>query len=414
MSSNTKPKVSKKKEKDIPPPLPTSPPPSLNSKENVNPEGETRKVECPFSSEQHEGKEFAHVTLSLPPQEVYRLLFKDETFLTSIYNDKNYVDLVFTPWSKSEENGDTTRTITYTANLPSKALGPSISHVTEVQTISGKSQANDLYVVNCIVQNSGIPYGDSFKIHIHYCIIKERSQNSLPQTKFAYYCIVKFKKAPLFFIKTMIEKNTYDGLQSVCEELVNALSNEADKSDGIVTRPKRKRGNSTIDGSEVNKKKKETEETSKGFSKRVKTCSSLLVFLILISIASLNAYLYMQLKQIEMSTYHKNNILLEKFTTAISRDPPNSESELEESIEKLMSERRILQKNFDEWKEKLDRVFLTLNSSITELTDVIEQLPAYMVDFMSLTAELENKNIQKSIKEKHDTKKRVTFQPTLE
>ncbi|RXG71141.1 GRAM domain-containing protein 1B [Armadillidium vulgare] len=283
MSSNTKPKQEKRER--YPPPLPTSPPPSLNSKENVNPEGETRKVECPFSSEQHEGKEFAHVTLSLPPQEVYR-------------------SSLLPRGAKSEENGDTTRTITYTANLPSKALGPSISHVTEVQTISGKSQANDLYVVNCIVQNSGIPYGDSFKIHIHYCIIKERSQNSLPQTKFAYYCIVKFKKAPLFFIKTMIEKNTYDGLQSVCEELVNALSNEADKSDGIVTRPKRKRGNSTIDGSEVNKKKKETEETSKGFSKR----------------------------------------------------------------------------------------------SITELTDVIEQLPAYMVDFMSLTAELENKNLQKVLR----------------
>lgn len=210
-------------------PLPPSPPPAahlvrsyskatLGSRMSVH-----ESASCPLESH-HQGKLLLNASVSLPVDAVFAFMFEQPEFMLDVYADQKAYDVVPQAWQSVDERRKT-RTITYTLTLPPSNMAPKVSSVTERQVLLPQSQPGSLYLVEAEVTNGGIPYGDSFYVANHYCLTKEADGG----TKVIMWSNVKYKKNVWGFMKGMIEKNTYSGVEAMMTEIVNHLEAEAEK-----------------------------------------------------------------------------------------------------------------------------------------------------------------------------------------
>ncbi|XP_042231302.1 protein Aster-C-like [Homarus americanus] len=186
--------------------------------------GEARSWRCP-GEEQHQGKEAINVVIALPVDTVFDLLFVQEQFMLDIYSVRKTYDIVIPPWQDMEE-GQKSRQLTFTMTLPSSNLVASkVSYVTEKQVIQSQTQPGLVYVVETETVNSGIPYADAFYIATHYCIMKEDEI----KTRLVTWVCIKYKKTIWGFLKGLIEKNTFMGVEGLFAEISQQLTKEAEK-----------------------------------------------------------------------------------------------------------------------------------------------------------------------------------------
>lgn len=212
-----------------PPPPPSPPPPAahlvrslsratLGSRLSVN-----ESASCPLESH-HQGKLLLNASISLPVDAVFSFMFEQPEFMLEVYTDQKAYDVVPQAWQNVDERRKT-RTLTYTLTLPPSNIAPKASNVTERQVLLPQSQPGSLYLVEAEVTNGGIPYGDSFYVANHYCLTREADGG----TKVIMWSNVKYKKNVWGFMKGMIEKNTYSGVEAMMTEIVHHLEAEAEK-----------------------------------------------------------------------------------------------------------------------------------------------------------------------------------------
>lgn len=343
-------------ESEEPPPTPKAPPPPLNNAAVVG-------SGCPQEN-QHQGKELLYTVVALPIDMVFNLLFVQEHFMTDVYTVKKTYDLVFGAW-EDQEDGHRGRQVTYTMTLPSSNLGPKVSYVTEKQVILANSKPGEAYVVEFEATNSGIPYADAFSIASHYCLRKEDEN----KTRIGVWGNIKYKKTLWGLIKTMIEKNSYSGMEALLAEVVIQLGTEADR----LAAPKGTRRRRRIVADKNHGASKHSTTASharKADGEGVSRSAVLAVLTAMVVLAVGNAVLYYKLSRLEQKSSPLDDTLPASRYLSVT-------GSWKVVAQILQRQEDIHQKQLEEWKEKLQQASTTLREVQKSLEMIVNTIPEH-------------------------------------
>lgn len=175
----------------------------------------------------HEGRQICKALLPIHIDQLFTLLFTNSKFFLDFHTARKTTDLVQCAWSQNNETGQKMRTISYTVTL-TQAIGPRTSQLTENQVMLPCSRPGHLYSIDVECVNAGIPYADSFSVLTHYCM----TSVSEDETSLTIYSEIKYKKNMWVFVKSVIEKNCWAGLDEYFTSLIKALTVECEEGTG--------------------------------------------------------------------------------------------------------------------------------------------------------------------------------------
>lgn len=214
-----------------------------------------------------------------------------------------------------------------------QAVGPKLSHVTEIQTLRPCSKDNSLYAIDIESTNAGIPYADSFNVQLHYCMQRTKDEH----TVLSVHAQIKYKKNVWGFVKGFIEKNTWAGLEEFFQALLKALQSEYCIPPAKVKARKSRRGGGLakplpelpITTKDPISKKFSLDSPSvlAGDTFRHEKLLSWLVILMLVALIVINALLYYKLRGLEeIADVVDTSEFLLKYTTQ-NGNPPQSQAD---------------------------------------------------------------------------------------
>ncbi|OAD57404.1 GRAM domain-containing protein 1B [Eufriesea mexicana] len=191
----------------------------------------------------HEGRQVGKATFPVHIDHLFTLLFTNSKFFLDFQTARKTT--VQSAWTQNEQTGQKVRNLSFTMAL-TQAVGPRTSDISETQIMLPCSRPGHLYSIDVESVNAGIPFADSFSVLIHYCITSI-SEN---ETNIAIYGQIKYKKNVWAFVKSVIEKNCWAGLDEYFTSLIKALSIECEESTGSggIKRKARRRRRATGPG----------------------------------------------------------------------------------------------------------------------------------------------------------------------
>lgn len=174
----------------------------------------------------HEGRLIMKENFRLHVDKMFNLLFSStSTFFLEFHDKRNSTDLCIGPW-KNGKNGEQVRNLNLTVALQAN-VGPKSSKVNENQTLRACSTPGQLYSIDVVSVNEGIPYADVFNITTHYCLA--RAENN--STDMLVFGNVNFIKSTWAVVKAFIVKHSYEGLSEYCQCLCEELQKEVAKKE---------------------------------------------------------------------------------------------------------------------------------------------------------------------------------------
>lgn len=179
--------------------------------------------ECPCPAPSHEGKEMLNLVLSMSVDQLFSLLFTGSRFFHDLLTSRKTYDVTESNWQPCPETGHKLRQLTYTVTL-NHAMAKA-AHSTETQILLKQSRPGQVYAIDCDVQSTGIPYSDAFCVKSHYCL----SRISDSRCRLRIFACIRYKKSVWGLVKSVIEKNSLQGVAGFCNDLEGALLTEAER-----------------------------------------------------------------------------------------------------------------------------------------------------------------------------------------
>ncbi|XP_050187826.1 protein Aster-C isoform X2 [Myiozetetes cayanensis] len=192
----------------------------LNENENL-PEkssaSDSEEVKETVSENELYGRLFINRVFHITADKMFEILFTNSHFMQRFLNSRSIVDAVSTPWNR-DSNGNQLRTLTYTVTINNPLCGK-FTTATEKQILHKQSQKGQSYQVDAEVLTHDVPYHDYFYTVNRYCI----SRTSSHKCRLRVSAEVKYKKQPWGLVKSVIEKNTWGGIQENFKQLESDL-----------------------------------------------------------------------------------------------------------------------------------------------------------------------------------------------
>ncbi|XP_064500448.1 protein Aster-C isoform X7 [Pseudopipra pipra] len=163
------------------------------------------------------GRLFINRVFHITADKMFEILFTNSHFMQRFLSSRSIVDAVSTPWNR-DSNGNQLRTLTYTVTINNPLCGK-FTTATEKQILHKQSQKGQSYQVDAEVLTHDVPYHDYFYTVNRYCI----SRTSSHKCRLRVSAEVKYKKQPWGLVKTVIEKNTWGGIQENFKQLESDL-----------------------------------------------------------------------------------------------------------------------------------------------------------------------------------------------
>ncbi|GAB1291921.1 Protein Aster-A [Apodemus speciosus] len=139
-------------------------------------------------------------------ERLQQMLFSDSPFLQGFLQQRKFTDVTLSPWS-SDSKCHQRRVLTYTIPI-SNQLGPKSASVVETQTLFRRGPQAGGCVVDSEVLTQGIPYQDYFYTAHRYCVSSE----------------IRYRKQPWSLVKSLIEKNSWSGIEDYFHHLDRELA----------------------------------------------------------------------------------------------------------------------------------------------------------------------------------------------
>ncbi|EDW10473.2 uncharacterized protein Dmoj_GI21111 [Drosophila mojavensis] len=169
----------------------------------------------------HEGRLLMKENFRLHVDKMFNLLFSStSTFFLEFHDKRNSTDICIGPW-KNGKDGEQVRNVSMTVALQAN-VGPKTSKVNEYQTLRACSTPGQLYSIDVVSVNEGIPYADVFNVTLHYCLA--RSENN--GTDMLIFGNVNFIKSTWAVVKAFIVKHSYEGLSEYFQCLRDELQKQ--------------------------------------------------------------------------------------------------------------------------------------------------------------------------------------------
>nr|XP_056714143.1 protein Aster-C [Euleptes europaea] len=148
---------------------------------------------------------------------MFEMLFTNSHFMQRYLSTRNITDTVSTPWNR-DAGGNQLRTVTYTLLLNNPLIGK-FTAVTEKQVLHKRSHKGRMYRIDTEVFTHDVPYHDYFYTVYTYCI----THMSNEKCRLRISSDVKYKKQPWALVKSIIEKNTWGGIEENFKQLESEL-----------------------------------------------------------------------------------------------------------------------------------------------------------------------------------------------
>ncbi|XP_050814505.1 protein Aster-C isoform X7 [Gopherus flavomarginatus] len=163
------------------------------------------------------GRLFINRVFNISADKMFEMLFTNSHFMQRFLNARNIVDAVSTPWNM-DGSGNQLRTLTYTIMINNPLVGK-YTTATEKQILNKLSQKGQSYRVDAEVLTHDVPYHDYFYTVNRYSITRTSNQ----KCRLRLSTDVKYKKQPWGLIKSLIEKNTWSGIEENFKQLESDL-----------------------------------------------------------------------------------------------------------------------------------------------------------------------------------------------
>ncbi|KFQ25117.1 GRAM domain-containing protein 1C, partial [Mesitornis unicolor] len=192
----------------------------LNENENLlekSSASDSEEVKETVSENDLYGRLFINRVFHITADKMFEILFTNSHFMQRFLNSRSIVDAVSTPWNR-DSSGNQLRTLTYTVTINNPLCGK-FTTATEKQILHKQSQKGQSYQVDAEVLTHDVPYHDYFYTVNRYCI----SRTSSHKCRLRVSAEVKYKKQPWGLVKSVIEKNTWGGIQENFKQLESDL-----------------------------------------------------------------------------------------------------------------------------------------------------------------------------------------------
>ncbi|XP_025949748.1 protein Aster-C isoform X5 [Dromaius novaehollandiae] len=163
------------------------------------------------------GRLFINRVFHITADKMFEILFTNSHFMQRFLSSRSIVDAVSTPWNR-DTSGNQLRTLTYTITINNPLCGK-FTTATEKQVLHKQSQKGESYQVDAEVLTHDVPYHDYFYTVNRYYI----SRTSSHKCRLRVSAEVKYKKQPWGLVKSVIEKNTWGGIQENFKQLESDL-----------------------------------------------------------------------------------------------------------------------------------------------------------------------------------------------
>ncbi|NWJ06525.1 GRM1C protein, partial [Crypturellus undulatus] len=163
------------------------------------------------------GRIFINRVFHITADKMFEILFTNSHFMQRFLSSRSIVDAVSTPWNR-DTSGNQLRTLTYTITINNPLCGK-FTTATEKQILHKQSQKGESYQVDAEVLTHDVPYHDYFYTVNRYYI----SRTSSHKCRLRVSAEVKYKKQPWGLVKSVIEKNTWGGIQENFKQLESEL-----------------------------------------------------------------------------------------------------------------------------------------------------------------------------------------------
>nr|XP_012220127.1 PREDICTED: GRAM domain-containing protein 1B-like isoform X2 [Linepithema humile] len=214
-------------DEDYVPPLPAADEDKLSTRLSVESFSEAEAATMENSIPADPSDHIAEPQLQVPIPKPESVLDPTDLSDTTESEAEKHGYLVQSAWTQNNQTNQKMRTISYTMSL-TQAIGPRTCQVTETQVMLPCSRPGHLYCIDVESINAGIPYADSFSVFTHYCM-NNISEN---ETSLLVYSQIKYKKSVWGFMKSVIEKNCWAGLDDYFTNLTKALTVECEEGSG--------------------------------------------------------------------------------------------------------------------------------------------------------------------------------------
>ncbi|XP_023577305.1 GRAM domain-containing protein 1A isoform X1 [Octodon degus] len=151
-------------------------------------------------------------------ERLQQMLFSDSPFLQGFLQQCKFTDVTLSPWggdSKCRQR----RVLTYTIPI-SNPLGPKSASVVETQTLFRRGPQAGGCVVDSEVLTQGIPYQDYFYTAHRYCILGLARNKA----RLRVSSEIRYRKQPWSLVKSLIEKNSWSGIEDYFHHLERELA----------------------------------------------------------------------------------------------------------------------------------------------------------------------------------------------
>ncbi|XP_035478959.2 protein Aster-A isoform X3 [Scophthalmus maximus] len=166
------------------------------------------------------GRLHINAAVRMSVDKLHDLLFSADThFIQHLFSQRHFTDLWVGEWQQDSSSGITSRVLSYTIAL-NNPLGPKTAPVVETQTLHKSSARGECFVVDSEVITSGIPYQDYFYTVHRYCLTSINKHKS----RLRVSSDICYRKQPWSLVKTLIEKNTWSGIEEYYRHMESEVS----------------------------------------------------------------------------------------------------------------------------------------------------------------------------------------------
>nr|XP_040135354.1 protein Aster-A isoform X2 [Ictidomys tridecemlineatus] len=151
-------------------------------------------------------------------ERLQQMLFSDSAFLQGFLQQCKFTDVTLSPWS-GDSKCHQRRVLTYTIPI-SNPLGPKSASVVETQTLFRRGPQAGGCVVDSEVLTQGIPYQDYFYTAHRYCILGLARNKA----RLRVSSEIRYRKQPWSLVKSLIEKNSWSGIEDYFHHLERELA----------------------------------------------------------------------------------------------------------------------------------------------------------------------------------------------
>uniref|UniRef100_A0A667I8H0 GRAM domain containing 1A n=1 Tax=Lynx canadensis TaxID=61383 RepID=A0A667I8H0_LYNCA len=157
-------------------------------------------------------------------ERLQQMLFSDSPFLQGFLQQCKFTDVTLSPWS-GDSKCHQRRVLTYTIPI-SNPLGPKSASVVETQTLFRRGPQAGACVVDSEVLTQGIPYQDYFYTAHRYCILGLARNKA----RLRVSSEIRYRKQPWSLVKSLIEKNSWSGIEDYFHHLGSLSSRFSEPS----------------------------------------------------------------------------------------------------------------------------------------------------------------------------------------